>query len=104
MRILRVAGLGLILVATAAWFTPKTVTLDVPGMTCATCPITVKAALKKVPGVTDVSVSYERLEAIVTYDDAKTNTQALIKATTDAGYPSTVRPAKPAKPSGPGLR
>jgi len=30
----------------------KTVTLDVPGMTCKFCPITIRKALKKVPGVT----------------------------------------------------
>ena len=31
-----------------AWAATKTVTLSVPGMTCATCPITVKKALSKV--------------------------------------------------------
>ena len=43
----------------------KTVTLAVSGMTCATCPITVKKAL---------------------------TIEALTKATTDAGYPSTATP------------
>lgn len=107
MRFLRSAALAMVVVVSAAWttptapspeaVTPKTVTLSVPGMTCATCPITIKAALKKVPGVTDVTVSYKTLEAVVTFDDARTNTDALIKATTDAGYPSTVKPAKPAR-------
>lgn len=95
MRFLRSAAIGLMVLMTAAWATPKTITLSVPGMTCATCPITIKAALKKVPGVTAVTVSYETLEAVVTFDDAKTNTDALLKATTDAGYPSTVKPARP---------
>jgi mercuric ion binding protein len=95
MRFLRAAVIGLLVLVAAAWAAPTTITLSVPGMTCATCPITIKAALKKVPGVTDVTVSYERLEAVVTFDDAKTNTAALIKATTDAGYPSTVKPAAP---------
>lgn len=96
MRFLRSAAIGLMVLVTAAWVTPRTITLSVPGMTCATCPITIKAALKKVPGVTDVTVSYERLEAVVTFDDTKTDADALIKATTDAGYPSTVKPARPA--------
>lgn len=96
MRFLRSAAIGLMVLMTAAWVTPKTITLSVPGMTCATCPITIKAALRKVPGVTEVTVSYEKLEAVVTFDDAKTNSDALIKATTDAGYPSTVKPARPA--------
>jgi mercuric ion binding protein len=104
MRFLRSAAIALLVLVTAAWITPKTITLSIPGMTCATCPITIKAALKKVPGVTDVTVSYEKLEAVVTFDDALTNTDALIKATTDAGYPSTVKPAKPAKPARDGSR
>jgi|HubBroStandDraft_4_1064222.scaffolds.fasta_scaffold475628_2 mercuric transport protein len=34
-----------------AWASSKTVTLNVSGMTCAVCPITVKKALEKVEGV-----------------------------------------------------
>jgi len=33
------------------WGAEQTVTLDVPGMTCAACPITVKTALNRVEGV-----------------------------------------------------
>lgn len=36
-------------------------------------------------------MSYERQEAVVTFDDTKTNVAALIQATTEAGYPSTVK-------------
>ncbi|GLZ89352.1 mercury ion transport protein periplasmic component MerP [Metapseudomonas resinovorans] len=79
------------LVATPVWAAMQTVTLAVPGMTCAACPITVKKALIKVEGVTKAEVSYENREAIVTFDDAKTNVQALTKATEDAGYPSSVK-------------
>lgn len=73
------------------WAAPKTVTLAVPGMTCAACPITVKAALTKVKGVTKVNVDLDKKEAVVSFDDAKTNVEALIKATSDAGYPATVK-------------
>lgn len=79
------------LVATPVWAAMQTVTLAVPGMTCAACPITVKKALSKVEGVTKAEVSYEDREATVTFDDAKTNVQALRKATEDAGYPSSVK-------------
>jgi len=34
-----------------AWAATKTVTLSVPSMTCATCPITVREALSRVEGV-----------------------------------------------------
>ncbi len=70
----------------------KTVTLSVPGMTCAACPITVKKALSKVDGVQRAEVGYERLEAVVTFDDAKANVEAITRATANAGYPSTVAP------------
>jgi mercuric ion binding protein len=59
-----------------AWAATKTVTLSVPGMTCAACPITVKKALTKVDGVQKAEVSYEKREAVVTFDDAKTNADA----------------------------
>src|SRR2546430_17315501 len=70
------------------WAATKTVTLDVPGMTCPTCPITIKKALNKVQGVSKVDVSYEKKQAVVTFDDTKTDTKALVKATTNAGYTS----------------
>lgn len=72
-----------------AWAATKTVTLSVPSMTCATCPITVKKALQKVDGVIDAKVTWEPREATVTFDDAKTNLRALTEATRNAGYPST---------------
>lgn len=73
-----------------AWGVTQTVALPVPGMTCAPCPITVKKALTRVDGVQQVEVSYEKREAVVTFDDAKANVQKLTKATSDAGYPSSV--------------
>ena len=71
--------------------TPVTVTLDVKNMTCATCPITVKKSLEKVPGVSAVKVDYDKKTATVTYDPDKAKPDALTHATTDAGFPSTVR-------------
>jgi mercuric ion binding protein len=78
-------------VATPAWAAIQTVTLSVPGMTCAACPITVKKALSKVEGVSQVDVSFDKREAVVTFDDAKTSIQKLTEATTNAGYPSSVK-------------
>ena len=77
--------------STPAWAATRTVTLAVPGMTCAACPITVKTALAKVAGVEKTDVSFERREAVVTYDDARTTVAALTQATEGAGYPSTVK-------------
>ena len=77
--------------AATALAAPQTVKLSVPGMTCATCPITVKVALTRVDGVSKAEVSYERREAVVTFDDAKTSVQKLAKASADAGFPATVK-------------
>ena len=85
------AALALIAVVSPVWAASQIITLSVPGMTCAACPITVKKALTKVEGVTKAEVSYEKREAVVTFDDAKTSAQALTKATEDAGYPSSVK-------------
>lgn len=70
---------------------PQNVTLAVQHMTCPVCPITVKKALNAVDGVSKTEVNYERKEAVIHFDDAKTNVEALIKATTEAGYPSSVK-------------
>ncbi len=78
----------------SAFAAVRTVTLSVPGMYCAVCPITVKKALEKVPGVTRVNVSFEKKEAVVTFDDAKTTIRALEDATFEAGYESAVKAEK----------
>ena len=75
-----------------AWAVTQTVTLSVPGMTCASCPITVKKALNKVEGVENIEVNLEKKEAVVTFDDAKTTVETLLEATKNAGFPSSVRP------------
>ena len=86
-----IASLVLAAVVAPVWAATQTVTLSVPGMTCATCPITVKKALSRVDGVSKVDVAFEKRETTVTYDDAKTNVQALTKATGNAGYPAAVK-------------
>ena len=86
-----IAALALI-ISTPVWAAPQTVTLAVPSMHCEMCPVTVKHALSGVPGVSKVDVSLEKKDAVVTFDDTRTNVQALTKATTDAGYPSSVKP------------
>lgn len=51
--------------------------------------ISVRRSLTKLNGVTKTDVSLEKAEAVVTFDDAKTTVEALTKATTNAGFPST---------------
>ena len=69
----------------------QSVTLAMQNMTCAMCKITIKKALQSVDGVQKVSVDGDTKMADVTFDPQKTSIEALIKATTDAGYPATAR-------------
>jgi mercuric ion binding protein len=74
LKALRCAVLAatVVLGSSAAW-AMKTVTLAVPDMSCATCPIQVKKALSRVPGVSNATASLEKKEAVVTYDENKTD-------------------------------
>ena len=74
--------------AVPAFAAPRQVTLTVPTMDCATCPVTIKVALMKVPGVSKAVVSYKHRTAQVSFDDAKTDVAALTRATDGVGYPS----------------
>jgi periplasmic mercuric ion binding protein len=51
----------------------QTVTLDVQNMTCPVCPITVKKALERVPGVTDAKVDFDKKTASISFDPDKAN-------------------------------
>jgi periplasmic mercuric ion binding protein len=95
IRTLLAAVIAPLALVASAWASPQTVTLNVSGMTCPACPITVKKALEKVIGVSKVEVRFEKKQVLVTFDDAKTNTDALVRATTNAGYPS--QPEKASK-------
>jgi mercuric ion binding protein len=86
------AVLALTAVAAPIWAATQTVTLSVAKMTCAACPITVKKALFKIEGVSQVNVIFEKREAVVTFDDTKTDVHTLTQATENAGYPATVKP------------
>jgi mercuric ion binding protein len=70
--------------------TPQTAVLDVQNMTCSMCSITIHKALEKVPGVIEMRVDYDHKTATVKYDSDKTNPAALVKATTNAGFPSSL--------------
>ncbi|MDI9258935.1 heavy-metal-associated domain-containing protein [Alicyclobacillus sendaiensis] len=62
-----------------------TTTLRVKGMTCDGCVRSVTRALTAVEGVTNVDVSLEKGEAVVTHADS-TPVTALRSAVEDAGY------------------
>jgi len=90
MRILLAAAFLASMPLAALAATPQTAVFDVQNMTCGLCPVTVKKSLEKVAGVSQAQIDFGKKTATVTFDADKTNAAALIKATTEAGYPSTV--------------
>ena len=71
--------------------TPQTTTLHVQNMTCELCPVTVKKSLERVLGFSHVRIDFSKKTATVTFDADQAQVSALVQATTDAGYPSTLR-------------
>ena len=82
------ALIGSVIMAPAAWAGERTVTFAVDNMTCASCPYIVQSSMAAVPGVAKVAVSFEAKTATVTFDDAKTNPDAIATASMNAGYPA----------------
>ena len=70
---------------------PKRVVLDVPGMNCALCPISVKKALERTPGVLEAKADLATKSAEAKYDPDKTSPEALARAVANVGYPATVK-------------
>jgi len=68
-----------------------TASLAIEGMTCASCSVTVKAALKKLGGIASVEVDVEGGAATVRFDASQVSAPQIAAAITDAGYTTTVR-------------
>ena len=66
----------------------RTVALAVDNMSCASCPYIVKQALEGTAGVIAADVSFREKRARVTYDPTETEVAALVRATSELGYPS----------------
>ncbi|WP_156288489.1 copper chaperone CopZ [Oceanobacillus salinisoli] len=61
-------------------------TLDVRGMTCGHCKMSVEGALNEVDGVSSVEVNLETGKVEVTYDKSKVNLEQLHEAVEEQGY------------------
>lgn len=62
------------------------VVIPVEGMTCATCEIAVRHALRRVDGVKSMQVSAASKTATVDYEPRKTNPEQLVAAINSTGY------------------
>jgi len=85
------SAFALALAGAAGAAEPVRVTLDVPGMNCSLCPISVRKALERVPGVVRAKADLDMKSAEVVYDPGKVSPEALAKAVTDAGYAASIR-------------
>ena len=89
--LINVSAINALEPTSAGQTTLQTVTLDVQKMDCPMCKITIGRALKKVNGVTDAKVDYDSKTAIVTFDPIQATVEALTQATTNVGYPSSLK-------------
>ena len=80
----------LVLAAPALAGEPKLAVLDVPGMFCSLCPVTVRKALMRVPGVLEAKADLATKRAEAKYDPDKVSAESLAKAVSDAGFPATL--------------
>ena len=67
-------------------------TLQITGMTCATCATRIEKGLKKIDGVTDANVNLALEKAAVTYDPKLTNVSEMEGKIVQLGY-DTVKEA-----------
>lgn len=61
-------------------------TLNVQGMTCSHCKMSVENALNKLDGVTAAEVNLDAGQVDVTFDESKVNVAAMKEAIEDQGY------------------
>ena len=86
-----IASLFLAASLAAASDSDQTATFNVEKMTCATCPIAVRKAMQRVAGVKEVNVDLDGKTATVTYDSSITSTTEIGNASTDVGFPASLR-------------
>ena len=62
------------------------VTIKVSGMSCGACSSKVKTALEKCEGVIQAEVSHQSGEAVVKFDNSKTDAEKIKEAVKGAGF------------------
>jgi len=69
----------------------RSVTFEVRGWTCGSCAAATRIALKNLHGIEDVKTDHDKMEAVVTYDDAKVTPERMVQAVAKLGYKATVK-------------
>jgi periplasmic mercuric ion binding protein len=82
------SSLLFVIATSTAWAAERSVTYAVENMTCATCPLTIKTAIKRLDGVKSVDVDFDKKTATVVFDDEKVTESTIANASRDAGFPA----------------
>jgi len=72
----------------------KTVTMHVSGMTCGTCPISIRHRALQMKGVHAATADINTALATVTFENSEQSSQAIAQAITKLGYPATITDTK----------
>jgi len=72
----------------------QTVTMHVSGMTCGTCPISIRHRALQMKGVHAATADINTALATVTFEDSEQSPQAIAQAITTLGYPATIEKLK----------
>lgn len=67
------------------------VVFAVEGMHCGGCASGIQSMLRRTEGVISADVSYERREAVVVFDPARTSREKIMEAITNLGYKASVK-------------
>lgn len=73
----------------------QTCTYKVSGMTCPSCGLTLKTAVKKIKAVQSVKVEYDAKKAIVSFPEGSVESAEIIFKINDLGYEATLIECKP---------
>ncbi len=76
------------------WAQEQAVNMHVAGMTCGTCPISVRHRAMQMKGVRSASVDMNTSLATVVYEDSEQSAQVIAQAITKLGYPATITDKK----------
>ena len=68
----------------------QTQLIKIDGMTCGGCVASVYNATADIDGLDDRSIELIDNQATVTFDDSKTNVEAIVSAIEDAGFDATI--------------
>jgi len=61
-------------------------TVSVEGVSCASCTLSIRRALRKLDGVKKVEAGSESNQAVVTYDAAKVRPEQIVQTINDLGF------------------